>query len=895
MTTLRTVSADRDDIIITTQSGWGVIGFDGRNLDAPYFARNGSRIGDWLLGSTECVVRARADLDGDGIGEVLLSSPWGLGVLKARGRQMTSIAMAQNGSRVGGWVVNTATDTIQGSGDINGDGREELLVTSDWGLGLLSFNGRLTTLMLAPNGTRFGQWLLNTADNNFVAIADFTGAGRAQVLVTSPWGLAVLGWIGGALTTVTAIPNGIDLGGWRLDTTQDRIECVAYFDGRGVARILVNNQRGLAILGVDGSTLKAIAVVDDGADLGGWALDCHDNQLSLAADFYGYGRSDLLITGKSGIAIAGIDSGTLRTSVVVSNGTRLGQWLLNTRDNRFAIADLDGDGHDEIFVSSPWGVGVLARAGMNFESRATHPNGNALGAWTTSTSDADFIATPQTATAIILWHQHWHSAVDNTAAVLRTRGYKTIVTQSEDFGLTALRRVALTCRPSDRVFVYLATHGASARAYSDTGTEACDTHSILVGLPATDDPKGLGTEAWVDYGELRRIFERIAASGSELSVFDGSCTGGEASLAAIGQRYSALSTVAVFSPGATFTPDPSVLMNATARPASFGLWWSRQKVASLMTAQVPHRFPQKIYRNDETQINRASLFYRSAIDLYETIAGPWFFEDGRCELFKYVYGDKWSAFDHSKQAEFTVPLEQYLSNRLAPMTDLEPTIDDLRAVLTDTSIVARAAEVYAEFFPSSWQTMFGDLTWNIKTEPVRVSPWGTPIEPGRFTGTDGFHRLVRAVITGIDSLKTLCDEQIQLLRQLDVRVTPSIIHTQTVPISDPNTTRAASVLSQIEFSRAAEFEMQHIKSILRGMPRDLAGTPDYTRLVDALGELVSTEHVSLGTKDLAARIYAIQIASIPVKDHLLYELTIVEEAVSRATSRQTEPGDLVRF
>ena len=52
--------------------------------------------------------------------------------------------------------------------DFDGDGRAEILVTSPWGLGILKRSGSaLTSLTMAPNGTRFGEWLLNTADNRF--------------------------------------------------------------------------------------------------------------------------------------------------------------------------------------------------------------------------------------------------------------------------------------------------------------------------------------------------------------------------------------------------------------------------------------------------------------------------------------------------------------------------------------------------------------------------------------------------------------------------------------------------------------------------------------------------------------------------------------------------------
>ena len=65
--------------------------------------------------------------------------------------------------------------------DLTGDGRPEIPVTSPWGLGVLEVDGfALTSPVMAQNGTRFlGGWLLNTADNRFESVADFAGEIRS--------------------------------------------------------------------------------------------------------------------------------------------------------------------------------------------------------------------------------------------------------------------------------------------------------------------------------------------------------------------------------------------------------------------------------------------------------------------------------------------------------------------------------------------------------------------------------------------------------------------------------------------------------------------------------------------------------------------------------------------
>jgi hypothetical protein len=57
--------------------------------------------------------------------------------------------------------------------------------------------------MAANNGTRFGGWLLNTADNNFGEAGDYDGDGHEEILVNSPWGLDILKMAGATMSAPT--------------------------------------------------------------------------------------------------------------------------------------------------------------------------------------------------------------------------------------------------------------------------------------------------------------------------------------------------------------------------------------------------------------------------------------------------------------------------------------------------------------------------------------------------------------------------------------------------------------------------------------------------------------------------------------------------------------------
>ena len=146
-------------------------------MAAPMMAPNGTRFGGWLLNTADNSFGPAGDFDGDGHAELLVTSPWGIGVLEQSGSTMAAPMMAPNGTRFGGWLLNTGDNTFGPVGDFDGDGKAEILVTSPWGIGVLKLAGNTFAVpMMAPNGTRFGGWLLNTGDNYFGPVGRLTTA-----------------------------------------------------------------------------------------------------------------------------------------------------------------------------------------------------------------------------------------------------------------------------------------------------------------------------------------------------------------------------------------------------------------------------------------------------------------------------------------------------------------------------------------------------------------------------------------------------------------------------------------------------------------------------------------------------------------------------------------------
>jgi hypothetical protein len=856
-------------------------------------APNGTRLGGWLLHTDNDHFAAIGDFDGDGRGEVLVTSPWGIGVLERSGEGWNSPFLTANGTRVGGWMVDSTSNRFQAVGDLDRDGRTELLVTSPWGIGIMKKVGdTLTCPLLLPNGTRIGGWLLNTADNAFPIAADFDRDGCTELLVKSPWGIAVLRFDGAHLSTALIASNGTRFGDWQLDTAVDRFELTADMDGDGHHEVLVTSPSGVGLLAWRNDTFTTIANVPSGSWIGPWRLETDRNRFGPAAAIGDTGRTEVLLASPWGIGVLAWKDGGLVVPALAPNDSRLGDWRLNTRDNRFNVTgDFDGAGKGRVLITSPWGIGLLRRVGAGLAVSPMVENGTALGDWRLNTRDNDIEAGAWRGTALVIFHDAWKWAIDQARPRWLRRGLAVEETDKAATGLARLRALATTARPGDRVFVHIAGHGSDPRPAGNTDPSHAANHAV-----------GLNSGfIWVH--QVAPLFEVMANRGVDLSVLDGSCNGGETVLQATGQRYCAIATTGVNSPGLTGFPVMHDALDVELKPSSFSLWWAEPRsfasaLNSIIVRGVPSRFHQRLHRNDQSPL--ANVFYRTALDRLKALDhGGWYLHYLYCYLYPHIYPTEYAALDAAEKAKFTNDTQTYVDTIDKMVDAYRPTIAAFDAVLADTSLMGQAAPVYVHGFTAAWRALAGDGTWDVLGSPELHMASLADLSPRDWQGTAGFAAIVAELRASITQMLAWYVNQRALLWEIDAAVqseAPSQavllppIEAKILPLRSPSDPRYYQEFNLLDQDLSKRSRAVRAKAL--GLSRRARLAPNWEKELSRVKTLLkggSQKSLALAV----AGFKAITVVHLAALGRASFLLSLVEDAVAGAVSGGgAHPGDV---
>ncbi len=313
------------------------------------------------------------DLDGDGRDDFVVGAPLGLaanggGVLAGRVYVYSTLAGGVSLILHGSAHADRFGHAVAAGADLDGDGVGDLLVGApgvDGSAGVnsgevMAFSGATGAQLLSVQGRLLGE----SCGSSVAFIGDLDGDGISDILIGSPDGNhhdgavhAVSGATGQAIYTLSG--SGGEKLGFSLASLGDT-------DGDGVDDFLVGaplaNGVGAAYL-CSGATGTQILQIDglNGESLGVSVGD--------AGDFDGDGAADLFV----GVLPWAATSGTSALRIYGTDGTYLRELTTGLVDDHFGlsasvIGDLDGNGTSELVIGAHQGAsgdGVVYVKGFN--------------------------------------------------------------------------------------------------------------------------------------------------------------------------------------------------------------------------------------------------------------------------------------------------------------------------------------------------------------------------------------------------------------------------------------------------------------------------------------------------------------------------------------------------
>ena len=278
-----------------------------------------SNTAGWDAGPYYATIQA-GDLDGDGDDELLGRGIAGMYVYEwnAAAGQWQLLSQGTSGAAFGalsdvqGWDAPNYYPTIQ-TADLDGDGDGELLARN--AVGLHVYQWHASTHSFAQSG----QPLAAMSDSSFaepeyyttIQTADLDGQGGDEVLARSEFGIDVYSWSGGQWTQVsTGDPNLSDLESWNQVQYYSTIQ-TANVDGQPGAELVARSAGGVEVWAWDESTTSfnqlggALGPTSDGND---WNEVQYYSTIQTG-DLDGDGAAELIGRGAGGMVVWKWDSG----------------------------------------------------------------------------------------------------------------------------------------------------------------------------------------------------------------------------------------------------------------------------------------------------------------------------------------------------------------------------------------------------------------------------------------------------------------------------------------------------------------------------------------------------------------------------------------------------------
>ncbi|MBK1732512.1 hypothetical protein [Thiococcus pfennigii] len=381
------------EVVLTSDWGLGVVKRDGPRWRAVLTAPKGTAFDGWRIsGHGGDRWRTAGYIKGRDGKDAVVTSAWGIGVLSLIGDTFQAPIVRPNGTRFGDWMYDSRATRIAAVGEMTGRGRAEMVVFSTWGIGILrSLGSTFDSVTLAARGTSLGGWRINSLQDHTHGLADLDGDGKDELVISSVWGLGILKLEDAGLTAVAMVPHGTDIDGFRLSypvrilamgrftnpndmsgLLQDRDRFGRHehtLPGRGrrpfgpgrrpttpdvvPATMVIADAEGLHHLALKDGRLTRTAFWPQGTTKNGWFLDTRHSGASLIGDMTGDGRDQMLMRSPWAMAILGLSGDDFVCGPEVGFGSPIGDWRLFSSDHVVGVGPLsDPDAGAELLVIS---------------------------------------------------------------------------------------------------------------------------------------------------------------------------------------------------------------------------------------------------------------------------------------------------------------------------------------------------------------------------------------------------------------------------------------------------------------------------------------------------------------------------------------------------------------
>ncbi len=303
-----------------------------------------------------------ADFNDDDLEDILVTSDLYLGIISPMFFNPTTIGVIVDGGRFGGAWKYQHTDQILGAGDMVGDKSAEFIIKSETHLGIIGMeDGKFKSHGIVSFGNTFGTngWRVKATDE-IVGTGDFDGDGKSEFLIksNSHLGLVEYNESGFKTLSVRQMGNRLVGGGWVL-SPEDEIIGLGNFDNNRNMDFIIKSNSHIGIIGYN-------SVTGEFKSLGARQLSSIPGNISQinVAMLRALGPDCLVLTQPSGLRIFALgEGGSLEEISNVPNSS-----LPSGFDHLDALIDMDGDGLDELIFKH--GSGSLAVGSLELISNS---------------------------------------------------------------------------------------------------------------------------------------------------------------------------------------------------------------------------------------------------------------------------------------------------------------------------------------------------------------------------------------------------------------------------------------------------------------------------------------------------------------------------------------------